>query len=830
MYATNILRLGVSMTLTFGKPSITIRRLGVITSIYMMLGFILLCGLLHPSTIYSEEIKSDINSFISIDDEKTTAPIFDSTLDKLTNSIEERQLELDSDTSDGLIVDDQKDKDMVVVLGDSDSQEKLSPPLKSEIATEENRKQANLAELNATQPNNRTTYIIPESSHSIAEQQRFLIESKGSSVALLNSDEFRKTAREDRGFERDKLRSLDIIPKGDLSTSNVIGNTDIASQISLGFKKNAIQEHHLTKTFSQKDGKLSSVIEGMLAIGKEKVEKEIKYSGNLWQKLKAKAHCLVCCVDNLNFEDIKSYFQYYCHLNHQLKLPKGAILSAKTEVYRGGDFGRKNKDNVFGYRIPSLLKTEKGTLLAGADERIEQACDWGNIGMVIRRSEDDGVTWGKRETIVNLRNNPRVPLVTSGDYSGSPINMDMALVQDTSSKTKRIFSIYDMFPEGRGVISIANTPEKEYTQIGGQSYLNLYNNEKKSKVFTIRDKGIVYNFKGKKTDYHVITETTKSDHSNLGDIYKGKQLLGNIYFTKHKTSPFRLAKSSYVWMSYSDDDGRTWSSPRDITASLRRRGMKFLGIGPGKGIVLKWGPHAGRIIIPAYSTNWKSHLRGSQSSRLIYSDDHGKTWHTGKAVNDNRVLSNGEKIHSLTMDNKKEQNTESVPVQLKNGDIKLFMRNLTGNLEVATSKDGGETWQNHVKRYKEVHDAYVQLSAIRFEHDKKEYILLVNANGPGKKRQDGYARLAQVNRNGSFKWLYHHHIQDGSFAYNSVQQLNNDQFGVLYEHREKHQNSFTLNYKVFNWSFLSQNTEKQGTLWEKMAANWHVLFKFYPWC
>ncbi|HEN5871305.1 TPA: exo-alpha-sialidase [Streptococcus agalactiae] len=815
------------MTLTFGKPSITIRRLGVITSIYMMLGFILLCGLLHPSTIYSEEIKSDINSFISIDDEKTTAPIFDSTLDKLTNSIEERQLELDSDTSDGLIVDDQKDKDMVVVLGDSDSQEKLSPPLKSEIATEENRKQANLAELNATQPNNRTTYIIPESSHSIAEQQRFLIESKGSSVALLNSDEFRKTAREDRGFERDKLRSLDIIPKGDLSTSNVIGNTDIASQISLGFKKNAIQEHHLTKTFSQKDGKLSSVIEGMLAIGKEKVEKEIKYSGNLWQKLKAKAHCLVCCVDNLNFEDIKSYFQYYCHLNHQLKLPKGAILSAKTEVYRGGDFGRKNKDNVFGYRIPSLLKTEKGTLLAGADERIEQACDWGNIGMVIRRSEDDGVTWGKRETIVNLRNNPRVPLVTSGDYSGSPINMDMALVQDTSSKTKRIFSIYDMFPEGRGVISIANTPEKEYTQIGGQSYLNLYNNEKKSKVFTIRDKGIVYNFKGKKTDYHVITETTKSDHSNLGDIYKGKQLLGNIYFTKHKTSPFRLAKSSYVWMSYSDDDGRTWSSPRDITASLRRRGMKFLGIGPGKGIVLKWGPHAGRIIIPAYSTNWKSHLRGSQSSRLIYSDDHGKTWHTGKAVNDNRVLSNGEKIHSLTMDNKKEQNTESVPVQLKNGDIKLFMRNLTGNLEVATSKDGGETWQNHVKRYKEVHDAYVQLSAIRFEHDKKEYILLVNANGPGKKRQDGYARLAQVNRNGSFKWLYHYHIQDGSFAYNSVQQLNNDQFGVLYEHREKHQNSFTLNYKVFNWSFLSQNTEKQGTLWEKMAANWHVLFKFY---
>ncbi|EPU97505.1 hypothetical protein SAG0322_04615 [Streptococcus agalactiae GB00264] len=67
---------------------------------------------------------------------------------------------------------------MVIVLGDSDSQEKLSSPLKAEIATEENRKQANLAELNVTQADNRTTYIIPESSHSIAEQQRFLIDQR----------------------------------------------------------------------------------------------------------------------------------------------------------------------------------------------------------------------------------------------------------------------------------------------------------------------------------------------------------------------------------------------------------------------------------------------------------------------------------------------------------------------------------------------------------------------------------------------------------------------------------------------------------------------------
>lgn len=56
-----------------------------------------------------------------------------------------------------------------------------------------------------------------------------MIELKGFLVVLFNSDEFRKIVREDRGFERDKLRFLDIIFKGDLLISNVIGNMDIVS-------------------------------------------------------------------------------------------------------------------------------------------------------------------------------------------------------------------------------------------------------------------------------------------------------------------------------------------------------------------------------------------------------------------------------------------------------------------------------------------------------------------------------------------------------------------------------------------------------------------------
>ena len=230
--------------------------------------------------------------------------------------------------------------------------------------------------------------------------------------------------------------------------------------------------------------------------------------------------------------------------------------------------------------------------------------------------------------------------------------------------------------------------------------------------------------------------------------------------------------------------------------------MKFLGTGPGTGIVLRTGKHKGRILIPVYTTNNVSHLNGSQSSRLIYSDDHGETWHAGEAVNDNRQVG-GQKIHSSTMNNRNAQNTESTVVQLNNGDIKLFMRGLTGDLQVATSKDGGATWEKEIKRYPQVKDVYVQMSAIHTMHDGIEYVVLSNAGGP--ERTNGLVHLARVEKNGELTWLKHNLIQKGEFAYNSLQDLGNGEYGLFYEHRENGQNPYTLSYKKFNWDFLSKD-------------------------
>ena len=497
----------------------------------------------------------------------------------------------------------------------------------------------------------------------------------------------------------------------------------------------------------------------------------------------------------LSQEEVKKRSQLFERGELEKKLPEGAEVTDKLDVFEGGENRKPNKDGIASYRIPALLKTDKGTLIAGADERRLHHSDWGDIGMVVRRSDDKGKTWGDRIVISNPRDNENARRA----HAGSPVNIDMALVQDP--KTKRIFSIFDMFVEGEAVRDLPGKAPQAYEQIGDKVYQVLYKKGEAGR-YTIRENGEVFDPENRKTEYRVVVDPKKPAYSDKGDLYKGEELIGNVYFDYSDKNIFRVSNTNYLWMSYSDDDGKTWSAPKDITYGIRKDWMHFLGTGPGTGIALHSGPHKGRLVIPAYTTNNVSYLSGSQSSRVIYSDDHGETWHAGEAVNDNRPVGN-QTIHSSTMNNPGAQNTESTVVQLNNGDLKLFMRGLTGDLQVATSKDGGATWEKDVKRYSDVKDVYVQMSAIHTVQDGKEYIILSNAGGPG--RYNGLVHLARVEVNGDLTWIKHNPIQSGKFAYNSLQDLGNGEFGLLYEHATATQNEYTLSYKKFNWDFLSKD-------------------------
>ncbi|MCK3895254.1 hypothetical protein HCC09_09000 [Streptococcus suis] len=479
-------------------------------------------------------------------------------------------------------------------------------------------------------------------------------------------------------------------------------------------------------------------------------------------------------------------------------------ISEKVVVFEGGRAGQKGPEGAASFRIPALLKTDKGTLIAATDMRHDHSGDWGDIAQVVKRSSDNGQTWGSTIKIVDLKNNEKAV----NRSIGAPLTIDTALVQDPT--TKRIFAIYDMYPEGQALFGMPSQREVEYTVVNGKSYLNLYSN-KNDRPFTLRENGYIYTPDGQITRYRVNTGDSSPAYANMGDLYYNQQLIGNIYNQTDDPGLFRVAKANYIWMSYSDDDGLTWSRPEDITPSVKKDYMKFLGLGPGTGITLHTGPNKGRLVVPAYSANWQTGLYGSQSALVFYSDDHGRTWKAGQTFNDNRRLENGTVLHSSTMNNSVEQGTEATLVQFGNGQLKMFMRGLVGKVRVATSLDGGQTWLNDLEVLEDVHDSYVQLSAIRHVRNGKEYVLLANAGGPGRNRVNGTIHVAEVDANGRLNWLHHSLIQDGNFAYNSLQYLGNDTFGILYEHTTGNQNAYSLYYKQVTWDYLTRPATANAT-------------------
>ena len=84
-------------------------------------------------------------------------------------------------------------------------------------------------------------------------------------------------------------------------------------------------------------------------------------------------------------------------------------------------------------------------------------------------------------------------------------------------------------------------------------------------------------------------------------------------------------------VAYSDDDGRTWSKSQAMTQVLRgqiKDGRRLVIPGPGSGLALVRGPHAGRLIIPMnHGAAW--------GPSVVYSDDSGRTWKPGGALHAN---------------------------------------------------------------------------------------------------------------------------------------------------------------------------------------------------
>jgi sialidase-1 len=129
-----------------------------------------------------------------------------------------------------------------------------------------------------------------------------------------------------------------------------------------------------------------------------------------------------------------------------------------------------------------------------------------------------------------------------------------------------------------------------------------------------------------------------------------------------------------VWLAASRDHGATWSKPVEITADVKAGDWTWYATGPGAGIQLERGAHAGRLVIPCDHND----ARGRRYSHVIYSDDRGASWRRGQATPADQV-------------------NECEVVELTDGRLLLNMRNYDRTVPArqrAVSDDGGATWRD----------------------------------------------------------------------------------------------------------------------------------------
>ncbi len=415
-----------------------------------------------------------------------------------------------------------------------------------------------------------------------------------------------------------------------------------------------------------------------------------------------------------------------------------------------------NADN---YRIPAIVKTKSGVIVACADERYYTGADNPNrIDKVIRRSTDGGVTW--QEQIVAVK-----------EYGESKMNasaaIDPCLLYDEDSNT--VFMIYLHSPSKVWILDSAKGTGYDSA---GRKLLKIG----KSIAYVADSNDIIY-ADGKRSGYVYDGDAyVYKDGENAGDIYSG-------------TGPVREYPTCFLYICKSTDEGLTWSKPECLNLQVKDKYMTFIGACPGTGLKIKNGKHAGRLVLPIYFNTLSKML--SLSSCVIYSDDGGVTWKRGKSPNDGR-RSFIFKLSSRFV-GEPDMITESQVIEMPDGVLRMFMRNHSPKrlISMAESRDGGETWTNY--RYnKALEHPICQVSAINAMYKGKEVTLVCNS-ADKKKRINGTIRLSY---DYGETFVASALVKEGEFVYSSMVQADDGDIVLLYEGSTMHETVDSLKFSI----------------------------------
>ncbi|MBQ1864521.1 MAG: exo-alpha-sialidase [Thermoguttaceae bacterium] len=232
------------------------------------------------------------------------------------------------------------------------------------------------------------------------------------------------------------------------------------------------------------------------------------------------------------------------------------------------------------------------------------------------------------------------------------------------------------------------------------------------------------------------------------------------YSTEKSEPGLKLGTSGQLVIAYSDDDGATWSEPRNLTAELREgRDWRILFQGPGNGIVTR----DGKLVLPAQFIDKDKKF----CSTLMWSADKGETWTVGTGARD--------------------YTCECQVVELNDGALMLNMRNYSSDPKlrmrsVAITRDLGKTWTEDASSLKALPCPICQASVIRVKSvkdgDDKNLLAFMNPNSQNRRN----FMTLKLSEDEGQTWprsimLY---APDGC-GYSALAKIDGDTVGALYE-------------------------------------------------
>lgn len=221
-----------------------------------------------------------------------------------------------------------------------------------------------------------------------------------------------------------------------------------------------------------------------------------------------------------------------------------------------------------------------------------------------------------------------------------------------------------------------------------------------------------------------------------------------------------------VWLAHSKDHGATWTKPANITATTKDPAWRWYATGPGIGIQIKHGPHAGRLVVPC-DHSYEEGGAQARASHAIYSDDGGRTWKRGAAI--------GPKMNECQV----------AELFDSRGTLLMDMRSYHGRSRRAqsTSTDGGMTWTSPQDAPALI-EPVCQAGLLRWENAKTPGRGLILFSNPAdeKKRIKLTVRASADNAK---TWPQALELHAGPSAYSCLIALSDDDAGCLYERGEK---------------------------------------------